>query len=161
MQVKKVENYHIIIAALGDGFLLTGKLQDNTFLQSKIEKVSDIKILNVFILNDLIDFITADGKSRMVLHRYLPSGERLIQNKVFTVQMNTQFSCALLIDKTLIVGDTRGNLLLFDYTKQVAEQKPYQVYKVHQHERVISLFNDGKFLYSTSKDNFINQYSLV
>jgi hypothetical protein len=97
----------------------------------------------------------------MVLHRFLPSGERLNLNKVFTVQMNTQFSCALLIENILIVGDTRGNLLLFDYSKQVAEQKPYQVYKVHQHERVISLFHDGKFLYSTSKDNFINQYSLV
>ena len=45
--------------------------------------------------------------------------------------MNTQFSCALLIENILIVGDTRGNLLLFDYSKQVAEQKPYQVYKVH------------------------------
>jgi len=52
MQVKKVQNCHIIIAALGDGFLLTGKLQDSTFNESKIEKASDIKILNVFILNE-------------------------------------------------------------------------------------------------------------
>lgn len=121
MQVKKVENYHIIIAALGDGFLLTGKLQEHIFQESKIEKTSEIKILNVFILNEQNDFITADGKSRMVLHRFLPSGERLNLNKVFTVQMNTQFSCALLIENILIVGDTRGNLLLFDYSKQVAE----------------------------------------
>ena len=52
MQVKKVENCHIVIAALGDGFLLTGKLQENIFQESKIEKASDIKILNVFILNE-------------------------------------------------------------------------------------------------------------
>ena len=85
MQVKKVGCSHIIIGALGDGFLLTAKLNDKVVEESKIEKVSDIKILNVFILNESNDFITADGKSRMVLHRYLPSGERLSLNKIFTV----------------------------------------------------------------------------
>jgi hypothetical protein len=126
-----------------------------------IVKESEIKILNIFILNDDIDFITADGKSRMMLHRISPSGDR-VALKSFTVGMNTQFTCALLVANTLIVGDTRGNMLLFNYTKDhKEEQKPYQIHKVHQYERVISLFFDGQFLYSTSKDNFINQYVLV
>ena len=68
---------------------MTAKLLDGTIQDLKIDKASDIKILNVFILNEQNDFITADGKSRMALYRFLPSGERLNLNKTFTVSMNT------------------------------------------------------------------------
>lgn len=57
--------------------------------------------------------------------------------------MSTQYTCASLVQQpniidssVLIVGDTRGNLILFDYNKTQEDsiknpQKPYQIYKVH------------------------------
>jgi hypothetical protein len=60
------------------------------------------------------------------------------------------------------MGDTKGNLLLFNFNKQneTTAILPYQIYKVHKHERVISIFydTDKNSLYSTSKDNFIKEY---
>lgn len=100
---------------------MTAKLTKGVIYAAKVEKVSDIKILNIFILNDNLEFITADGKSRMLLHRLTNSGDRILLPKMFTVNMKTQFTCALLVDTTLIVGDTRGNMLLFNYAKEQQE----------------------------------------
>ena len=77
-----------------------------------------------------------------------------------------QLSCALLVgEKVLVMGDTKGNILLFDYcSSENGENKlPYQLYKVHKNERVISLFFDetSQRLFSTSKDNFINEYEFL
>lgn len=43
------------------------------------------------------------------------------------------------------MGDTRGNLTLFDFSSANRPDEtvlPYQHYKVHKHERVISIFYD-------------------
>lgn len=67
--------------------------------------------------------------------------------------------------KILVMGDTKGNLLLFNFDKQSEASAilPYQIYKVHKHERVISIFSDPvkNTLYSTSKDNFIKEYQFI
>ena len=66
------------------------------------------------------------------------------------------------------MGDTKGNLLLFNFDKPNANEAtgsilPYQIYKVHKHERVISIYYDEfkHTLYSTSKDNFIKEYQFI
>lgn len=78
----------------------------------------------------------------VILSSELNSFERTIV-KTMSVEMSTQYTCASLVQKpniidssVLIVGDTRGNLILFDYNKTQEDsiknpQKPYQIYKVH------------------------------
>ena len=47
---------------------------------------------------------------------------------------------------------------------QITQLKPYQIFKkAHSHERIISLYYDAvkELFYSTSKDNFINEYEFM
>ena len=51
--------------------------------------------------------------------------------------------------------------MAFNFQSEHPQVKPYQIIKVHSHDRVISLFTDHNTLFCTSKDNFLHQYSIT
>ena len=71
----KEENaLYFLVAALGEGYLLIALINFEKIIVKEIRKASDIKILNVFILDvnyfdingaNAVKFITADGRSKI------------------------------------------------------------------------------------------------
>lgn len=68
---------YFLVAALGEGYLLTAVINFQGIIVKEIRKASDIKILNVFILDlyydeehngngrNVVRLITADGRSKI------------------------------------------------------------------------------------------------
>jgi len=136
-------------------------------------KVSDIKILNVYLLAEqstdktfCVDLLASNGRTELIrtslsLER-MEGQYRLVsaQSGTFTVGIKTQYICIqLMTPSVLVAGDTKGNIFVFDYQ---APGEAYQQLKAHKNERVISLYycQTTHQLYSTSKDNYINLYRL-
>lgn len=105
---------NIAVGALGDGFLLVARI--SPFEVLKLEKINEIKILNVFFARrvaDRIHILTADGRSKLLLSEINPENGEMINLKEFS-KPKSQFSCCQVVKDTLVMGDTKGNLLLFD-----------------------------------------------
>ncbi len=90
--------------------------------------------------------------------------EDLNPPQIYKVAIKTQFISVLFIPQynILIAGETKGNLFLFDFTPLDGEVMNYQQLKAHKNERVLSITYDEvrNMVYSTSKDNYINAYSI-
>lgn len=155
------------------------KQSESTFTCTTLSriKVSDIKILNVYLVAEeestdkttfCVDLLASNGRTELIrtslsLER-MEGQYRLVsaQTGTFTVGIKTQYICIQLIKtpSVLVAGDTKGNIFVFDY--QAPGGEAYQQLKAHKNERVISLYYCATThqLYSTSKDNYINLYRL-
>lgn len=72
----------LVVCSLGDGYLMTALVhEDRTFQVLEVDKVSDIKILNVFVIKHrmerkqdqtfeiTVEVLAADGRARASLHQ--------------------------------------------------------------------------------------------
>lgn len=100
-----------------------------TFTKLSRIKVSDIKLLNVYLVAEhstdttfMVDLLAANGRTELIrtsLQLEITGGEYRVasaQTGTFTVGIKTQYICIqLMTPEVLVVGDTKGNLFVFDY----------------------------------------------
>ena len=65
------------------------------------------------------------------------------------------------MNDSLILGDSKGSLQLFDYRLSQSDKvkKPFQLVKTQHHERIMSIYYNAQSIFTTSKDSFINKYA--